>query len=100
MADLERCCDCDEPTGRAGRADDSLYWSDEGPFCPACYNERSDTERIYLAVKTQPALLAACKDMLSGWRYIRETHGDLYGVGWDRAQTAAESAIAAAEAQP
>ena len=23
-------------------------------------------------------------DALAGWRYIRETHGDLYGVGWAR----------------
>ena len=25
-------------------------------------------------------------DALSGWRYIREAHGDLYGVGWDRVE--------------
>ena len=35
----------------------------------------------------------ALKDMLSGWKYIRETHGDLYGVGWDRAQLKAEQAL-------
>lgn len=40
-----------------------------------------------------PELLAALKDMLSGWKYIRESHGDLYGVGWDRAQDNAEDAI-------
>lgn len=44
-----------------------------------------------------PELLEALQDMLSGWRYIRESHGDLYGVGWDRAQEKAESAIAKAE---
>jgi len=44
------------------------------------------------------ALMLAAADMLSGWRYIRETHGDLYGVGWDRAQKAVESALAAARA--
>lgn len=37
----------------------------------------------------------ALKDMLSGWKYIRETHGDLYGVGWDRAQDKVERALAA-----
>jgi hypothetical protein len=42
-------------------------------------------------------LLAALKDMHSGWKYIRETHGDLYGVGWDRSQGKAEAAIAKAE---
>jgi flagellar biosynthesis chaperone FliJ len=35
----------------------------------------------------------ALRDMLSGWRYIRKTHGDLYGVGWDRAQNKAEQAL-------
>ena len=35
----------------------------------------------------------ALRDMLSGWRYIRKFHGDLYGVGWDRAQTKAEKAL-------
>ena len=40
-------------------------------------------------------LEAALRDMLSGWRYIRETHGDLYGVGWDRAQEKSEQALSA-----
>lgn len=39
------------------------------------------------------ALKDALRDMLSGWRYIRQTHGDLYGVGWDRAQQKAEAAL-------
>jgi hypothetical protein len=37
----------------------------------------------------------ALKDMNCGWKYIRESHGDLYGVGWDRAQQKADDAIAA-----
>lgn len=36
----------------------------------------------------------ALTDMLSGWRYIRATHGDLYGVGWDRAEENAVTALA------
>lgn len=47
-------------------------------------------------IAAAPELLEALRDMLSGWRYIRETHGDLYGVGWDRAQGKAEGAIAKA----
>ena len=35
----------------------------------------------------------ALQDMLSGWHYIRKVHGDLYGVGWDRAQAKAEKAL-------
>ena len=42
-------------------------------------------------------LVAALEDLLSGWRYIRETHGDLYGVGWDRAEEKAAAALAAAK---
>jgi len=44
-------------------------------------------------IAAAPDLLEALKDMLSGWKYIRESHGDLYGVGWDRAQNKAEDAI-------
>ena len=36
----ELCCHCGEPTGRAGRGDDSLYTDEgEGPFCPSCFAE-------------------------------------------------------------
>ena len=42
-------------------------------------------------------LLEALKDMLSGWKYIREVYGDLPGVEWDRAQRAALEAIRKAE---
>jgi hypothetical protein len=43
-----------------------------------------------------PAIREALEDMLSGWKYIREVHGDLYGVGWDRAQEKAKAALAQA----
>jgi hypothetical protein len=39
--------------------------------------------------------LEALEDMNCGWKYIRESHGDLYGVGWDRAQGKADDAIKA-----
>lgn len=38
-------------------------------------------------------LRCALEDLLSGWRYIRESYGDLYGVGWNRAQRKAEQAL-------
>jgi hypothetical protein len=50
-------------------------------------------ERIRSAA---PDLLEALRDMLAGWKYIRSFHGDLYGVGWDRAEDKAEEAIAKA----
>jgi hypothetical protein len=53
---------------------------------------------------TEQLLREALEDLLNGWKYIRRTHGDLYGVGWDRAQSKGESALAAlpapAPAQP
>ena len=42
-------------------------------------------------------LVRALEDMLGGWKYIRSAHGDLYGVGWDRAQEKAVAALAAAK---
>jgi len=39
--------------------------------------------------------LGALEDMNCGWKYIRESHGDLYGVGWDRAQGKTDDAIEA-----
>ncbi len=34
---LETCCKCGEPTGRAGRFDDSLYAGEFGPYCEDCW---------------------------------------------------------------
>jgi hypothetical protein len=42
----------------------------------------------------------ALRDMLSGWRYIRQVHGDLYGVGWDRAQNKADAALQSLTPKP
>jgi hypothetical protein len=37
---LELCFLCDEPTGRAGRLDDSIYSaSGKGPFCWDCWSK-------------------------------------------------------------
>ena len=37
---FEYCCQCDDPTGRAGVDEDSLYTDDNrGPFCIDCYEE-------------------------------------------------------------
>jgi hypothetical protein len=39
----------------------------------------------------------AALDALYGWRYIRQNHGDLYGVGWDRVENALTAALAPQE---
>lgn len=38
---LELCIQCDQPTGRAGACEDSMYCCicDEGPFCEECDEE-------------------------------------------------------------
>ena len=43
MGEIELCCACDNPTGRAGKQDDSLFVyhetiGDIGPFCEDCYS--------------------------------------------------------------
>lgn len=52
-----------------------------------------DAETITALLAERDALREALRDMTSGWRYIRETHGDLYGVGWDRAEEKARAAL-------
>jgi hypothetical protein len=45
---VELCCECSQPTGRAGRLDDSIYDDDgNGPFCEECWakiNPQEDSE--------------------------------------------------------
>ena len=49
---LEYCCECDNPTGNAGRGEDSIYAElmvdgDEiGPLCRECYDELLATKII------------------------------------------------------
>jgi len=78
--------------------DDLPYNWEDTTWCSDKINEY-DVKYIRATPENMaaPELLAALKDMLSGWKYIRHSHGDLYGVGWDRAQEAAEAAIAKAE---
>jgi len=45
-------------------------------------------------------LAEALWDMLGGWKYIRQWHGDIYGIGWDRAQQKADSALANLDSEP
>lgn len=39
----EHCWICDEPTGRAGRGEDSIYDADDnGPYCEDCREAHRD----------------------------------------------------------
>jgi hypothetical protein len=47
---LEYCCLCDEPTGRAGRGEDSIYVEagdgEIGPLCLDCYDRLLDEGKV------------------------------------------------------
>jgi len=65
-----------------------------------------DTAIIAWNTRAQPApdplldqMAEALRDMWAGWTYIRCQHGDLYGVGWDRAHNAADAALSAYDAR-
>lgn len=66
------------------------HWGDEGGSKHLSGPEQFANAYLIAAA---PELLEALQDMLAGWEYIRANHGDLYGVGWDRAQNKATSAI-------
>ena len=42
---LEYCCSCDGATGRAGKAEDSLYDDDDGPYCYECWSQRDGADK-------------------------------------------------------
>lgn len=48
--ELEMCIECDEPTGKAGRQDDSFFCRicDKGPFCEICCERHTQNETIRL----------------------------------------------------
>ena len=51
-------------------------------------------------IAAAPDLAEASADALAGWRYIRQVHGDLPGVGWDRVENALSDALAKAHGTP
>ena len=57
------------------------------------------TLRILAIAQEQRAVLqevkAAMRDMLCGWKMIRDSGGEdkIYGIGWDRAQAKVEAAL-------
>ena len=55
--------------------------------------EKYTTKLVEPAKELTDEVKDALMDALSGWRYIRECHGDLYGVGWDRVQDKLEAIL-------
>ena len=59
---LEHCFICDEPTGRAGKGEDSLYCDecDKGPYCPDCFRKHHESDAKVAA------LLGALEELQKG----------------------------------
>lgn len=55
--------------------------------------ERPDAWTMDEFARDARALEDALLDARSGMRYIRETHGDLYGVGFDRVEDKAAKVL-------
>ncbi len=60
--------------------------------CEQCKNNDKSESTLNDLLCADELHLTLC-DALSGWKYIRYTHGDLYGVGWDRVQERLEAQI-------
>ena len=76
---IERCIECDEPTGRAGRSEDSLFCDtcDAGPFCETCHEVHGYICHINTLTRELAEVKAACeiKDealrlLCSAWKQI------------------------------
>jgi hypothetical protein len=72
----ERCCLCDELTGRAGRADDSLYLdtpsAELGPLCEECYGalDRSGQEERADNLERERNEL---REKVEAWEWLTES---------------------------
>ena len=60
---LEHCCECDQPTGRAGQGEDSLFAGDFGPYCEDCWDTVPDELAALVAAKD--AEIRALKALIS-----------------------------------
>ena len=68
MAELETCCECGLPTGRAGIHDDSLFaTSDFGPYCEDCW--ANVPEKLAEELISWKRRCLAAEDAVSRYRY-------------------------------
>lgn len=68
---IESCIACCEPTGRAGKGEDSIYFGDVGPFCESCKDDiqnhveskqQAEIERMRAALSGAYTVLAVVLD--------------------------------------
>ena len=52
----EYCCNCSEPTGKAGAGDDSLYTDHDGPFCEDCFPDKERPQRTWVGLTDEEIL--------------------------------------------
>ncbi len=77
--------------------------AEEGVVVGCCGMDASNVREVIEAYRRLSGggnvveLKAAATDAYYGWKYIREHHGDLYGVGWDRVQNALHAALSTTE---
>lgn len=73
---LERCCRCETPTGRAGVHDDSMYTMfGEGPLCEDCYDlPMKYEERIAALESERDEYKSKCEGMfeVGGFEYFNQ----------------------------
>lgn len=84
-------CSCGARAEDVRTGYDATGWQDAAI---AAWNRRCPPAEVDALRAEVARLREALTDMLSGWRYIRQNHGDLYGVGWDRCEDAARAALA------
>ena len=81
---LEHCFKCNDLTGRAGKADDSLYCygCDTGPYCPECWelHHAADKENASLKRKNEGLrqwllVVLDCADYTAGNCRVNEMVG-------------------------
>jgi len=82
-----RACGCCAGTGQIHRACDCCAGTGKEVAEPAA-------DFVSAIGGTEFHLREALLDMASGWRYIRQHHGDLPGVGWERCEASATAALA------
>ena len=76
---LERCCKCDEPTGRAGKGDDSLYRDDgTGSYCEGCLDGDDHVAGVGTMIR----------DMLkerhkTPWKWLWHSHDGGFAIIFD-----------------
>lgn len=86
----------DDPSSLEVRRDDE----DCRLICEFPYGtEKPEDQANAHLIAAAPELYEALADMLAGWRYIREEHGDFYGVGCNRCERLAQAALAKARGE-